>query len=59
MRIMNSSSPNYRQPAQTQSLATPRPALYSLLLVLERWFLAWALRAEARWKTTDLRSRYY
>lgn len=26
---------------------------------LTRWLLAWALRAEARWRATDLRSRYY
>jgi hypothetical protein len=26
---------------------------------LRRWLLAWALRAEARFRATDLRSRYY
>lgn len=32
--------------------AWPRP-------LLDRWFLGWAERAEARWRAVDANARYY
>jgi len=39
--------------APAEASPAPRP-------LLDRWFEAWAARAEARWRAhADLRSRYY
>ena len=43
-------------PTQTQVL---RVLLDRLALGWDRCFKTWALRAEARWAATELRSRYY
>ncbi|MCV2370449.1 hypothetical protein [Roseateles oligotrophus] len=56
---MNSSSLNYLQSAQAQPRPAPSSFFCAPRLLLNRWLETWATRAEARWKTTDLRSRYY
>ncbi|MDC8770437.1 hypothetical protein [Roseateles albus] len=50
----------YRDPAQVQPEPASSPSFFSSpRLWLDRWFDNWAARVEARWQSTDVRSRYY
>lgn len=37
-------------------LVPPRVSIHALL---DRWIAAWIARSEARWRTLELRQRYY
>lgn len=37
----------------------PVPTPIWLGPLLDRWFSAWIARSEARWRTLELRQRYY
>lgn len=46
-------------PAATAPARPVEPAPSGHRPLFDRWFSAWVARSEARWRTVELRQRYY